>query len=313
MESLIDIIIPTFNRASDLSENLQLLSVQIRKDSLQDKVQIIISDNHSSDNTEKIATTFISANTDIRIDFFRQNENIGMEKNFVYLMSKCNSKYFMFLGDDDFLPEDYLRFCIETTSADQNLGCIIPGIYQIDGKKKIISDPRPAKFDTKRGTKGFNSMLKYSHWGHQLSGILFLRSNVLHDYLKYDEYRNVYLFIYLAANRILQYDVLYAPCYKISVTVTNSKYWDYNDIGLLDVVYMNYYPFLSELGPDKVGKLMLQFTLLHSYRLHMRISSPIKLFRQYLLLRKKTNHVRGFSASLLLMLMKDYLLLFIKK
>lgn len=51
---MIDILIPTFNRAKDLEKNLDLLVKQINKYNLNEKIAISISDNTSDNETDSL-------------------------------------------------------------------------------------------------------------------------------------------------------------------------------------------------------------------------------------------------------------------
>ena len=43
----------------------------------------------------------------ISIKYFRQNENIGMEKNFIFALKKCSGKYIAFCEGDDYWNDKY--------------------------------------------------------------------------------------------------------------------------------------------------------------------------------------------------------------
>ncbi|MCH2046857.1 MAG: glycosyltransferase, partial [Saprospiraceae bacterium] len=262
---LIDILIPTYNRAKDLIKNLKLLYAQLQEDELFDNYQLIISDNCSPDNTEQEVAKFMVENPKFNIQYYRNSENIGLEPNAVEVMTKSSSKFIIFLGDDDYLATGYLKYCIDKIQENPNLGCILPGALGITETGE--SNPRPADFDEDFVPAGFDAVFKYSHFGHQLSGVLCKNDNLLKSYLKNKEYRNPYLFLYFSALSLYRYDGIYAPKYKTRITLFNAKDWGYNAVGLLDEVYKCYYPFIQDLGEEQVTKLLLRFTVMHSYRL----------------------------------------------
>ena len=175
---LIDILIPTYNRAKDTVENLEVLQTQVAKDNLWEQVRVIISDNCSPDSTEEDVAAFC-AQKDSRFEvlYVRTAENIGLERNAVNVLSKAESPYVLFLGDDDFLAEGYLVFCIEQLNKNPELGCIVPGLLSFfaDGSER---DGRPADFQFKALPAGFDTVLGYSHYGHQMSGVLCKREQL---------------------------------------------------------------------------------------------------------------------------------------
>jgi len=70
-------------------------------------IEIIISDNCSSDSTAAICRDF--ANLDSRITFVVQDENIGPVANFDFVLSRSTGTYFMWLAADDFKSQDFIE------------------------------------------------------------------------------------------------------------------------------------------------------------------------------------------------------------
>ncbi len=310
----IDILIPTYNRADDLIYNLTLIQSELEQQGLFDKINIIISDNCSVDNTKNAVQEFMEVkNTAFQIQYYRTSENIGLEKNAVHVLGKASSEFILFLGDDDYLDKGYLSYCLDQIDSDSNVGCIITGIVQIDNELNIIGHPRPTDFEEKKGRAGYQSMLEFSHLGHQLSGLVLKRANLLEEYLANETCRNIYLFIYFACNRIEKYNVIYAPKFQTKVKILNSKDWDYNQLGLLDEVFKSYYPFIESQGKQNVRDLLIRFCTLHSYRFGMQKRHPFRLYQQYKKLLSIVPSLEGFAKDLRTLLLKDYILLFLRK
>ncbi|MHB9294275.1 hypothetical protein Holit_03401 [Hollandina sp. SP2] len=135
---LLSILIPTYNRVHDLSYNLQLVEEIIIKKSLQDKISIIISNNNSSDATDEMLKDYLKISK-LHILYFNQQENIGLEKNSLFCLSKSNSDYVMFLSDDDYLSEEYIYAVINTILENRNISCIVPSFVPILPDKAQLS------------------------------------------------------------------------------------------------------------------------------------------------------------------------------
>lgn len=88
------IIIPTYNRASDLQFSLYCI---LRQSFL--NFEIIISDNCSTDNTKEI----IDKLKDRRIRYFKNKTNIGVVLNIKKTINHAKGKYIFLHSDDDFL------------------------------------------------------------------------------------------------------------------------------------------------------------------------------------------------------------------
>lgn len=134
---LVSICIPTYNRAEKLER-----AVRSAQNSTYENIEIIISDNASSDHTETVCKRL--ASTDSRILYFRNESNIGAAKNFEYARSRANGKYFMWLGDDDRICNLYVEKCIAALELDSSLAVASgAALFMRDGKphgagKKII-------------------------------------------------------------------------------------------------------------------------------------------------------------------------------
>lgn len=111
---LVTIAIPTYNRAHLLARSILSAQQQTHKN-----IEIIISDNNSSDDTESVCRN-LAAN-DNRIHYFRQSRNIGGTENFNWLLSRGNGAYFMWLGDDDWIDINYVESCLSTLNGDPSL------------------------------------------------------------------------------------------------------------------------------------------------------------------------------------------------
>lgn len=307
----IDILIPTYNREKDVLANLELLQKQIEQAQAYSAIRVIICDNCSTDATEAVVARFLQQKPEAyQVLYYRNSSNIGLERNCVEVLAKATAPYVIFLGDDDFMAEGYLKYCLEQINAVPNLGCIIPGVTQFlaDGSQLVV---RP-RGEAVHLPAGYESVYSHSHYGHQLSGVLCIRESLLDDYLATPQYRNPYLFIYFVANRLAKYAGIYAPNFQTLVNNFNAKDWGYNGVGLLDEVYKAYYPFISIYGEEKTTQLLLHFTVLHSYRLAFKTKNISKLREQYRYLLKTTPPLKGFRSGLFKFFVKEYLRTWIK-
>jgi abequosyltransferase len=93
---LLTIAIPTFNRAKFLRESLSTLIDQLVA---QPTVELLVSDNASSDETSAIIDEFQARGLKLR---YQRNEvNLGPDANFLRCFEQGLGKYLWVLGDDD--------------------------------------------------------------------------------------------------------------------------------------------------------------------------------------------------------------------
>ena len=107
---LVSIGIPTYNRPQRLRQTLASIICQTYSN-----LEIIVSDNCSSDDeTQRVVQEFMK--TDPRIQYFRQNENIGVFYNFKFVFEVSKGDYFTWVADDDARSNDYIENCLDVFS-----------------------------------------------------------------------------------------------------------------------------------------------------------------------------------------------------
>jgi glycosyltransferase involved in cell wall biosynthesis len=102
---LVSIGVPTYNRATLLRQALEAL---VRQDYV--NLEVIVSDNDSSDETWAVCRDFSEKEKRIRIH--KQPMNIGPTANFEFVRHQAIGKYFMWLADDDVPSENYISACV---------------------------------------------------------------------------------------------------------------------------------------------------------------------------------------------------------
>ena len=102
----VDILLATYNGARFLKEQLDSILNQTYSD-----FRLIISDDKSTDKTKAIIEEY--AKKDSRIEYYIQENNLGVIRNFEFLMKKVENKYFMFSDQDDIWKENKIEKSLE--------------------------------------------------------------------------------------------------------------------------------------------------------------------------------------------------------
>ena len=112
----ISIGMPVWNGEDFIGLALDSLLAQDFKD-----FEIILSDNASTDNTEKICEEYTAK--DKRIRYIRQEKNIGVDKNFNFVLDKAEGEYFMWAAYDDLWEPSYISEMVKV--LDNNKSVIV--------------------------------------------------------------------------------------------------------------------------------------------------------------------------------------------
>lgn len=117
---ILTIAIPTYNRANLL--NLSLLRIIDAVKGYEDDVEIVVSDNCSTDDTANVVK---NAQRVFPIRYFKNAENIGFNYNYIKLIDNyALGEYCWVIGDDDCLYSNAIKEIFAVLKSNENLSCI---------------------------------------------------------------------------------------------------------------------------------------------------------------------------------------------
>jgi len=114
MKPLLTIAIPTYNRSLYLRRNLDFLYNQIND--FENKVEIIVSDNASIDDTYVVVNDFLLKG--LPITYIKNIDNKGPDFNISQCYITANGKYVLTLGDDDLLVNGSIKAILNLVTED---------------------------------------------------------------------------------------------------------------------------------------------------------------------------------------------------
>lgn len=144
IKDLVSLIIPTHNRSDLLLETLQSVLSQDYPN-----IEIIVVDDHSTDNTEKIIEEFIKTNKYHNISFIK-NEGRGCCWARNTGIKNAKGDYFQFFDDDDIMESNFISYRLNVlkerkldfVTCDYN--CFKDKTSHIIGAKVISNIPHTA-------------------------------------------------------------------------------------------------------------------------------------------------------------------------
>ena len=140
----VDILLATYNGEKYLREQLDSILNQSYTN-----FRLIISDDSSTDNTLEILKEYVEQ--DKRIIVYNQKNNLGVIKNFEFLLNKVENKYFMFCDQDDIWKTSKIEKSLEVIEStnsdlvysdlevvDQNLNVTYKSYWKLKGIDKKV-------------------------------------------------------------------------------------------------------------------------------------------------------------------------------
>ena len=139
---LVSICIPTYNSAKSLRESLD----SIVKQTYSNK-EIIISDNASTDETEKIVKEYVEK---YKIKYYRNEKNIGGEANFNRCIELAQGEYIAIYHSDDIYLPNMVEKQVQAFQKSPAIGAVFTMVSLINSKNEVIGKVKlPSKLKGK--------------------------------------------------------------------------------------------------------------------------------------------------------------------
>lgn len=126
-EPLVTVALPVYNGETFVSKSLDTLLGQTFGD-----FKIIVSDNASTDGTGEICRQYMER--DKRIEYYRNDVNIGLAANYNLSFSRCRSKYFRWATADDFCAPELLEDHVRVLESDPSIALCYSQAWMVDAE-----------------------------------------------------------------------------------------------------------------------------------------------------------------------------------
>ncbi len=113
-ESIITIGLPTYNGEKTIRRTMESILAQTINN-----FKLIISDNGSTDSTPEICQEYVQ--NDSRIEYIKKKETHGWISNWISLVEKSNTKYFVWIADDDYWDPYFIEKNIEILETNSKM------------------------------------------------------------------------------------------------------------------------------------------------------------------------------------------------
>lgn len=132
-KAIVSIGMPVYNGAKYIREALETLLNQSYV-----HFELIISDNASTDNTAFICQEYVKK--DARIQYVRQESNLGAAANFQFVLNNAKGAYFMWAACDDKWSDDWVQEMLDALIA-TNAEMAFGKVTHIDADGQPLNHP----------------------------------------------------------------------------------------------------------------------------------------------------------------------------
>jgi glycosyltransferase involved in cell wall biosynthesis len=145
--------LPVYNGERHIGEALEALLGQTYED-----FELIVSDNASTDGTSDICLRY--ARQDSRIRYIRQENNIGLVPNHIFVLQQARGELFKSAAHDDLYARDLLQRCVQALDDDPHAVLAHSWSAVVDGSGSVVGTFGPGvALNGPRATDRFRSIL----------------------------------------------------------------------------------------------------------------------------------------------------------
>ena len=279
---LLTIAIPTYKRAKFL--NLCLDSITKQIDANDVRIELLVSNNFSPDNTTEIVQKYITQG--FKINYIINNENIGPDANIAQCFKEANGQFVVAFGDDDTFKEKAINFILEV--LEKNYTC---GFLYINNRN--LHKIKHEKFKLIELMQNKNKVLK-----RIALDITFISGNIVNkNYINFtniliDKNTNlnqvhIYLDAILHSNECI---IINKKCINIGDSATDANY------NVFNVFCINFNKIFN-----KYKSLILNYKQINIF---INNTLLIEMFSQQIIFRKDNNKFKikepNFNFNILL-------------
>ena len=178
---LVSIAMPVYNGEKWLEQAISTLVKQSYEN-----VEIIIADDCSTDNSQKICEQYASRYS--QITFIKNETNLGAQGNLRKILHLCSGKYITCASQDDYWDENFISYLVEKLESNNSAVLAGSAAQMLDKKDKIYKERHyngkwnPEKLNTHRLICSLMLPLNNGRW---IKNNLFFHGVIRTDSLKY--------------------------------------------------------------------------------------------------------------------------------
>lgn len=267
---ILTIAIPTRNRSNFLFQNLLQLKKELRDIDF-NLVELIVSDNFSTDNTQAIVNEIIADG--LPVCYIRNKVDIGWGQNFIQCFNMASGVYVLILGDDDFFVDGALSKLIFYLNNNLEYGVVSVKTYGFDIDYKA---EYPGKGDSEIVYRNSASFIRDAGALLTLISACVINKRLIKNLLfKHDNSPNLPILHYVLRAAISGKENLLLREYMIGCKRNNSANYNYSEIfvrEMWDIIYLECSRKFSKKWLSSFeNKVLLEYYPL--YILQLRLSN----------------------------------------
>ena len=163
--------LPVYNGETYVAESIESVLGQTHR-----HLELVISDNASTDGSERICREY--AARDPRVRYGRLETNIGGTRNHNFVFERSRGKYFCWIGHDDRRAPTFIERCVTELEADPECVLCYAGTQYIGARgEQLDYTEMVLKADRRSAPERFGEIIRMDHKVEPIYGVM--RTEVL--------------------------------------------------------------------------------------------------------------------------------------
>jgi glycosyltransferase involved in cell wall biosynthesis len=187
-EPLVSLGLPVYNGENYLRQALESLVAQTWQGGRFEQLEIVISDNASTDGTAAICREFAAG--DPRVRYFRQEKNIGAGPNYNFVFRESRGRYFKWAAHDDYMDPAAMDLCVRELEADPATVLCHPRLVDVDGDGNVIGEFDRGDAGLREAPARFFQVIQIGHNCAEVFGLTrratLVQTGLIRDYTDSD-------------------------------------------------------------------------------------------------------------------------------
>lgn len=233
---LVSILCLCYNQEKFIKESLESIKAQTYKN-----FEIIICDDFSQDQSVDVIESWISENTDLKIEFVKHSQNIGITKTLNELFKISQGKYIQILALDDTLVNNKLeRHVAMLEKSSDEYAMVFSDAHLMNDDSKLYQNKFIARhlFYLSLESQNFYQMLLRRNFIPAMS-VLMKRENLIKENgwdesLPYEDYD---MWLRLGKNYSFLFDETISCSYRLHDNNSHRKSNVINHISFFDILF----------------------------------------------------------------------------
>lgn len=293
MDELVSILIPLYNHEQYINECLDSI-----KNQTYSNVEVVIVNDGSSDNSEKIVKQWIENNPNLNIKYISQ-ENQGVTKTLNKMIGLSKGEYITLCASDDILKEESIEKRVEFLKINPLMEACIGDANVIGTNSELVNESAMKSLFYADYKRLENNIVNELVLNWSVVGPTFLAKKSLYEKVgMYDENLSVEdreFYLRLLANNLLGFIPIIVAKYRvhtsnISRRSKTAKWNIYNQIAISNLKHVDRFRSFNKLflKSHMIDKYLtdleygfIKYYILNSFRIIRRV-----FFRVYLVFSK---------------------------